>query len=554
MAVRKQRSKQFVENQLAPFYIFMALCFHFVLTHVAATAFALMNADRDDLIKKQLAHRQEKFLRKRLRFKGAQALLEAEQPKIPGSTLTEVFASTTEVIDLLWTVLTSPGALTDSIFSVVVAFYPPGHTRPEMLKRMTEDIMKTLSGLKWRILYQKHVPPYKYLHCQAPDFNASDETVEFLGMRPCCLDPFWARPIQQELQQLNDIEEQVSQFQRHIKTFAGNCRGVSSREENMHATQRVSAGGWKSKAKLFVRQAAECVLRTSLENFTSRTGINPGTAPSHIKAASRVVRARKIIHKRPHQYGSPMFYFISAQQKENPQQTQQELRQQWAQLAPAAKKTWKTKRIAAVAARRMAKKHMQDQTTEFSNSKASLSPWGLGDNRRPLKEQRLADFLEPFQQRSTGIPALGECKSPQAMELHRAYANREKRYHSYESAVVAAREALGSIINDEKTKEDGNTWKEVAACERQKPSCFDKHPGLCQTIHSNKLSQVEALSRMIPKGNCILFFELGSRPSRERLAIYTLVITGLKCYSYIVAVTVQDQGPRKHLVQQNQVS
>eukprot|EP00438_Fugacium_kawagutii_P000469 Skav217122 [mRNA] locus=scaffold783:282755:286276:- [translate_table: standard] len=509
----------------------MALCFHFVLTHVAATAFALMNADRDDLIKKQLPQKQEKLFRRRLRFKGAQALLDAEQPKIPGSTLTEVFANTAEVVDLLWTVLTSPGALTDSIFSVVVAFYPHGNSRSDMLKRMTEDIFKTLSGLKWRILYQNHAPPYKYLQCSAPDFDASNATIEFLAMRPCCLDPSWARPIQEQLQQFNDLEEQVSQFQKHIKTFTGNCRGVSSREENMHATQRVSAGGWKSKAKLFVRQAAECVLRASLENFTSRTGIAPNTAPPHIKAASQVVRTKKIIHKRPRQYGSAMFYFIAARKKENPQQTQEELRQEWTQLAPAIKLSWKTQHVAAVASRRMAKKHMEKQTADASNFQASSSPWGLGDSRHPLKEQHMVDFLEPFQRRSTGIEALGECKSPQAVQLHRAYTNNQKRYHSADTSVATAREILGSIIDENKTKEDNNTWKEVAECERKKPGCFEKHPGLCDTIHANKLSQVEALSRMIPKGNGILFLELGSRPARDRLAIFALVITGLKHHS-----------------------
>ena len=531
MAVRKQRSKQFVSNKYAAFNMLFTLAFHYLLTRVAATAFALMNADRDDIANKKPTQREEGRLRKRLRFKGAQAFLEAEQQqKNPGSTMTEVFANTAEVIDLLWQILTSPSALNDTIFAVVVSFWPQGASRQDMLDRITVDILKTLCGLKWRILYQSHMPPYKYIYlhtANSDDDNAnaaaSEATAELLGFASCCLDPFWARPVQSELKQIADPSEQASRLQYHINNFASNCRGVSSREENMHAQQRVSAGGFKSKAALFPRQAAECVLRNSLDNFTSRTGIVGNTAPPEVKAASRVARTRKVCHKRPRQFGSTMIFYMSARKREGANLSNKELRDEWANLPQPAKARWKAQHVAKVASQRLAKRMVQ-QSSAANDSGASRSPWGIGDNRHPLKEEHLKRFLQPFQKRATGIDALAQCTSPEAVQLHTACVNRETKYHSSDCGTVAARELLGKVIDDHNSTE--KTWGEVTECTRQKHGCFEKHPGICATVDEKKLSQIEALSRVLPQGSNILMFELGSRPARDRLAIYVRVITG----------------------------
>jgi hypothetical protein len=83
---------------------------------------------------------------------------------------------------------------------------------------------------------------------------------------------------------------------------------------------------------------------------------------------------------------------------------------------------------------------------------------------------------------------------------------------------------LGKVIDDHNSTE--KTWGEVTECTRQKHGCFEKHPGICATVDEKKLSQIEALSRVLPQGSNILMFELGSRPARDRLAIYVRVITG----------------------------
>ena len=170
MAVRKQRSKQFLSNPLAAFNIIFTLVFHYLLTHVTAAAFALMDSDRDDIMEKKPTHRQEIKERKRLRYKGAQCFEDPEhQPQ--GSGMADLFLKASQVVNVLWTVLASPGALTESIFSVPGAFWPEGHGRHQLLERLVDDILKTLCGLKWRILYRKEAPPLQCLHLQSPDFD-----------------------------------------------------------------------------------------------------------------------------------------------------------------------------------------------------------------------------------------------------------------------------------------------------------------------------------------------------------------------------------------------
>ena len=525
MAVRKQRSKMFVSNEFAAFNILFALTFHYVLTRVTATAFALMNADRDDIVEKKLSQHQELLLKKRLRFKGAEAFqLADQQHNNPGSTTAEVFTHTSEVIDLLWRVLLSPEALAETVFGVPVAFWPQGNPRPDMLHRMAEDVLKTLSGLKWRLLYQSHMPPYKYICLQDPAADASEATTEFLAFKPCCLDPFWGRPIQAELKRLDDFSEQVAQFHRHIRVFATNCRGVSSREENMHAAQRAAAGGWKSKAALFPKQAADSVLRNSMDNFTSRTGIVGNTAPAHVKAASRVTRTKKIIHKRPRQYGNAMFFFIACKKREGTTKTDAELKTEWFGMPAPTVASWKAKHVVAVAGRRVAQQQVARHAAEQAASTINRSPWGIGDNNLPLKEEHLQSFLKPFQNKATGLQALGQCTSAEALELLRAYQEDGKKFHSSDAAISAAKEAMGKIIDDHNCKE--NTWGEVMGCTREAAHCFLTHPGLCQKDNEEKLPKVQALVSSLPKGNNILMFELGSRPARERVVVFTRVIAG----------------------------
>ena len=311
-----------------------------------------------------------------------------------------------------------------------------------------------------------------------------------------------------------------------MHTLATNLRAVSSREENLHAQQRVAAGGWKAKATLFSKQAAESILRCSLDNFISRTGVLPDKAPKAVQAASKVARKRKWIHKRPRQYGNPMFQYINARKKEpDCTNTFQELRAEWASLSVEAKSRWKNQHIAKVAAHRLAHQHMAQVAKDRS---VKASPWRLGDDRHPITEEALSGFLSVFKQRGTGLEALGKCKCEEARDLLKNYLEKGRKYHSADTATAAAKEMLGNIIDYDSACKD--TWGEVMGCQRQKPSCFEKHPGLCETKDANIISKVETFTRMLPKGNSILMFELGERPRKDRLAVFARVVTGL-CFS-----------------------
>ena len=443
----------------------------------------------------------------------------------PGS-MRDLFDRTSQVVNLLWTVLTATNPLRDTIFSVASGFWPRGqYSNQELLERVGADIIKTLAGLKWRICYRAEAPPYSLLDLSNPDADPSEAMAAFLQMNTCCLDAFWARPIQEELKEVADIEEQTNRFHRHIRAFAANLRSVSSREENMHAKQRASAGGFKSKAALFSRQSAESVLRNSLEHFVSRTGAVADSAPQRVKKASKAARKRRVQHKRPHQFGSAMFFFVNKKLRERVQ-TSDQLKAEWRQMPPASKAAWKNQHIAKVAARRLA--HTRMAELEDEKEKPS-SPWQLGDDRHPVSQTCLAQFFSPFQRRQTGLEELAKYKGEDAKELYRAVVDMGQKYHSSDTAATVAKDLLGEIVDDKNSKQ--NTWAEVMECTREQQCCFEKHPGLCATRDAAKISGVEAFCRMLPKGNHIFMFELASRPARDRVAIYAQVVTGQFCKS-----------------------
>ena len=479
-----------------------------------------MDADRDDIKKEQDSRRVEARKRRRIRLKGPEP---PDQEQGPGS-MRDLFERTSQVCNLLWTILMSTNPLIDTIFSVASAFWPRGqYSNQELLERVAADIIKTLAGLKWRLCYRAEAPPYCFLDLCDPDADVSEAMGFFLQMNPCCLDAFWARPIQEELKELTDIEEQAKRFHRHIRTFAANLRSVSSREENMHAKQRASAGGFKSKAALFSRQSAESVLRNSLEHFVSRTGAVPDSAPQQVKNASKFARKRIVKHKRPGQFGSAMFHFMNTKRKEGVQ-TLDQLKAEWSQMPPASKAAWRTQHIAKVARRRLANSHMAELEDE---KEPPASPWQLGDDRHPISNNCLAQFLTPFQRRSTGLEELAKYRGEDAKELYRAVVDMGQKYHSSDTAATAAKDLLGEIVDDNNSKQ--NTWAEVMECTREPQCCFEKHPGLCATRDAAKISGVEAFCRMLPKGNHIFMFELASRPARERVAIFAQVVTGQFC-------------------------
>ena len=457
MATRKRRPKQFLSDPLAAFTILLMLTLHHYLSQVTQIAFALTNADRKGIQQQQPSQRKAKKLRRRLRFKGAEAFADP-QPLPETPSLADLFAKASEVIVLLWKTIQCPEALTQTLFAIPAAYFPETEEKETMYRRLTDDLLKTISGLKWRFLDKTTSSPYKYLDLIPKDIedeSAQTAASDLCGTPPCCLDPFWGRPILDSVKEAGDAEMQGRVLSTHMKTFGENVRGVSSREECLHATQRVAAGGWKGKAALFERQSADSVIRSSLDHYTLRSGISVGKQSKEMKASTKSVRKRVAANKhcRPKQYGSAFFHFKNCRKRDGCTATFQELHEQWKHMEAVEKEQWKRIRVFQVAKRRFATQHSLNQDTQEAGH--VNSPWGLGDSQFPLAETSVKRFLQPFHQKGPGLQALTQiiaskpAKEASDLREHvRAIEDGERKYHSMDAAAAAARSMFAGVVSE----------------------------------------------------------------------------------------------------------
>jgi len=351
MATRRRRSKQFLSDPMAAFTILLMLTLHHYLSQVTQIAFALTDADRKGIQQKQPTQRKKEKLRRRLRFKGAEAFAEP-QPLPDTPSLADLFAKASEVVQLLWKAIQCPEALAEALFAIPAAYFPETEHKETMHRKLTDDLLKTISGLRWRFLDKTMSPPYKYLDLIAKDVedeSAQKAADDLCGTPPCCLDPFWGKPIFDAVKEAGDADIQGRALSTHMKTFGENVRGVSSREECLHASQRVAAGGWKGKAALFERQSADSVVRCSLDHYTLRSGISVGKQSKEMKVKTKSVRKRVAAnkHSRPNQYGSAFFFFKNCKKRDGCTATFQELNRQWQQMEDVEKGQWKRKRFSS---------------------------------------------------------------------------------------------------------------------------------------------------------------------------------------------------------------
>ena len=403
--LRKSRAKKFLSDEMAMYSLLVALTFHHYLSCITKVGFRLMDADRRDISKEQLPQRQrQKREKRRLRFKGAQAFHIEDPPCEETSKFADIFSSAQKVVSLFWKALTAPEALTKSHFAIPAAFYPASRSRDDMRKQVSEDILKSIAQLKWRLLIQQLRTPYSFLD---PETECDPTTLT--SSPTCCLDPFWGRQVQSDLKHADDP---VARLEGHIKAFSENARGVSHREETMHASQRVLASGWRSKAPLFRSQAAGMVCQTSLRNYTSRTGQSCQQAPKHVIQAARSARVKKITHKRPRQYGSPLFTYINSMKQEGSTLTNEELREAWKGLCHADRADWKRKHVARVATKRViSNATAANLEAKTERNLSDLSPWQIGSARFPLQEQHLESFMLPFRNKASGLVQLSNSKT-----------------------------------------------------------------------------------------------------------------------------------------------
>lgn len=509
---------------MAIYHLLVTLCFHHYLTAVTKVAFALTDQDKQGIAVEKLPQHQQAKARRRCRFKGAQAFQIDEDAEDPdkGYTMMDFFKKAHSVTDLFWAALMSPEALDKTHFAVPAVFWPRQFPKDDMYKRMTLDILKTLCALKWRVFYKEATTPFCFLKDTMSD--AEPVCQRFLAMPSCCLDAHWGRPVQKHVKDSHSEDQGATKFANHMKTFMANARIVSHREETMHAQQRTMAGGFKSKAQLFSRQASEMVLATCLTHYERRTNISVQRAPERLKQAGKVVRARKVVHKRPRQMGSSMFLYVAEMRKNGSDLSAGELRTQWRELPNGQKNIWKRKQALVNGKKRLMKKKWDETKAQADDNALSMSeksPWQLGDDRYPLHEKHVVEWMSSYKNKANGLNALGKFQSPEALD-HARSISEGKPYHATDACMIGSRASLGEVITN-----PGAIVKDIMNVSKQEACCLEKHPGVCKDKDWEIMSAVDSLVRSFPKGNHLLMIETCVGPVRERFALFVRCVTGL---------------------------
>lgn len=522
MAVRKRRSKQFLENPLCIFTLFSTLAFHHFLSRVTAAAFELHNSDKDGIPLKPSKVQQAKQ-RRRLLFKGAQALEEPQDSGEEQASLLKMYRRAREVVNLLWTILSTLDAVERTVFCVPMAYWPENMSKVDMFQRLSGDILKCIAALKFRILEKSIMPPYSLLEIARPGVSPellSAKTREFLSTPQCCLDVFWAKPVRQKV--LSEAD-QPRALHKHAASFSASCRGVSSREEALHASQRKQARGWEGAPALFVRQAAQSVLQTAFANYSARTGIENKAAPENVKTASKIVRKRVIKHSRPRAFGSAYLFFRNDAKKRFPTESNEQIQQRWRDLTPEELQHWQLRQRLQSGRNKWMKAELQKRKAEEGRTFVK-TPWDLGDDRFPLKESFLLEYMQPYRRKDTGLRELQTLEKP-TPEVSSILKD-GKPYHSMDTGTAAAR----AFLHPSDVTAHSDTWAKVMECTRPNKACPELHPGLCKEVDAAILPKVNGLWQSLPKHDCILML-VRNGSAEQRIAVFAQLVVGQGCVS-----------------------
>ncbi len=75
-----------------------------------------------------------------------------------------------------------------------------------------------------------------------PSDLMEEVTLALCNAKPCCLDPFWARPAQEKILAVASPLQRSAQYFRLLKQFYKHYRPASLNEEKRHSLQRLVWG------------------------------------------------------------------------------------------------------------------------------------------------------------------------------------------------------------------------------------------------------------------------------------------------------------------------
>lgn len=240
-----------------------------------------------------------KKARTRYRFKAANNEEVDAEPRQPVK-FADVAAAARSAVTRLWSCLMGE----DSTFEVAKAFWPSEESQSDMCKELTENILRNVAALKWRLLARLAQPPLSCVELEkymengsfriSPDEQEDEEMAsalsrhceKLLSSKSCCLDWNWARQVRDEVQACAR-EDREKCFSKHVASFLRSFRGSSLQEETTHALQRKIAAGDAGHARRFHSQASNFVVQRLARAFHRRGGRQLNTAPAAVKAAAK---------------------------------------------------------------------------------------------------------------------------------------------------------------------------------------------------------------------------------------------------------------------------
>ena len=516
-----------MRNPLSAFSLFNMLTMTLLLMNIVAVAFKLITSEKEALQIPSKGAEEKRKKRRRFRHKippdFPQVIDDAEDDNRKYSLL-DVLKASQSTLQLLWRMLQC--TIENSVFCVAAAFYPAEAEAPrdEMYRQISHDVLRTIAGLKFRIIQRFDTSPFNLVDLtqDTPEPVARKKLDAFLGQSKCCLDVGWSQPVQADV--LKEQHDQLGLLLDHIDQFRKNGRSVTVREEALHAQQRRIASGYSARPKKFQRQAAESVVAVAAENFIARGGrANLQAAPPQVVQGVRTVRKGTLKHSRPSQMGNPMLTFISSKMRANPGTSKDHWVGQWQTLPPNTKTSWVLRHKTQVRQRRAVDKARADARAKDAES--ASSPWAMGDANYPLRASFVFELLEMFQNRDSAEAAIKDLDFPGAAEFLEAM--QTKKYHSQDVAYHYCCQLMGNKI-DEKDAQVG-TWHAVQQAEPASASCMELHPGLCATADAQILAELPAFMKQIPKEDCVLKFERTGCASNQKFTVFVRAVLGPEC-------------------------
>ena len=501
---RKAKALEFLRDKFATFNLLLTCSLAQSMSRITAYCFELVNADKEDLTGR-VPDRQEERKRRRMRRKGPEAFLEEEHRR---KHLQGVKLRVQQFLSKAWDDLLSEGMVNSTV--IPGAFWPRDEPPSSRFKTMAEHMLRNVAAVKWRLMVRFSTPPWSFAHLH-PD--ASPESLgkslqELLDASPCCLDPWWALPLQKHLLTLDEDAQQV-RFRQAVGRLLASLRPVSLREEQSHAVQRRLAGGDVAGPLTSNTQRAASVKKT----YELRGGRNLDHAPPKVLKAIKKRKSRPGVFKRPHQTGNCLFFFVAQKRKQGDQRSKAELVAEWNALSEQSKQWWQSKfKINSSIKRQQAadaKKFAQDHPAPDVPT-----PWDIGDEVFPIKPESFRAFLDGFHGKAAGLATLRKlvAESGSNLEIEEYIEQVESRaepYHMKKALDLFCKHELGPAL-DSDTIRQCSLAREIMATKPLRLGCFAEHPGLCKCKHEGERPQVQQFMKLVPNKSCLLRFCVGN--------------------------------------------